>query len=109
MKNYTSIIILIVVQLITIFVFKNLEITTVLSLWTVLYLYLFSRKALGFEDQASARLGRHYLSLKSDMKVREQLLNKKEEHYTVKKFNPKWIYLALTVINGASTYVLIKI
>lgn len=106
MKNYLGIIILIVLQVITVFVFRNLEVDTVLALWTVVYLYMFSRKLFGLGMIASGHLGDIYMNDNVDRKARE-IDHKKASTY-FKNIHTKWIYLALTIFSGVTTYILIK-
>jgi len=106
MKQYAGIIGLIVIQLITIFLFRNLELDTVLALWTVVYIYMFSRRLFGLGMMATGHMGDIYMDDNVDRKVRD-IDNKKASTY-FKNIHTKWIYLALTIINGVATYILIK-
>ncbi len=106
MKKYAGIMILIVLQLITIFLFRNLEVETVLALWTVVYIYMFSRRLFGLGMMATGHMGDIYMDDNVDRNARE-IDNKKESTF-FKNINTKWIYLALTIINGALTYILIQ-
>lgn len=110
MKKYIGIIILITLQLITIFSFtQSFELESVLGIWVLIYLYVFYRKVFRLEGDISVNGGGSYDSVKGYMKANEFNNSNKESRYSLKYINTKWVYLGLSVTNAAICYILIKV
>ncbi len=112
MKKYLGVIIFITLQLITIFSFTQiLELESVLGIWALIYLYVFSSmvfKTTLHVGGIGATHKRDYDTVTGDLKGEEVHLNIKEPRYSLKSINTKWIYLGLFVINAVFCYILIK-
>lgn len=108
MKKYLALIILIPLQVLSLLII-DFDTASIMGLWTMVYIYIFYRKLFGLEGESSTVSSGSYETVKGHMKSMAFNASSKEASYSIKYLNTKWLYLTMAIINGITTYMIMKV
>lgn len=100
MKNYIGLILYLILEIISIIIFKSIGLMSMLALWAAIFLFLTSRKLFTFESSAS-----YHRSNKADETESDSLIQSNDQttdHYELeekKVYKEKWAYLLVTLVH----------
>jgi hypothetical protein len=108
MKKFIGIIILVILEIITLFLFSKWDIITILGLWTIVYGTFAFKRLFKIDYLTFSATSRDYDTAKSQLKGDNVKSRIKEEPYIKSNIIAKWLYLTTTFINGGLCFYLIQ-